>query len=122
MSGTLGKEFLYFGGKGFSAYPHICEGTVPYALSFGNLEVTMHLGILPKRDFRNPQSRLCTHKGQILVVVFFVPCLGTPLVPVFPFYFGVSSFKRNIRKMGTHISSKGLLGDLDVLPVEDCKL
>ena len=37
--------------------------------------------------------------------------LGTPVVPFFPFYLGVSFVKLNRRKTGT-LSIKGLLGNL----------
>ena len=37
--------------------------------------------------------------------------LGTPVVPFYPFYFGLSLFKQNSRKKGTLII-KGLLGNL----------
>ena len=40
--------------------------------------------------------------------------LGTPVVPFYPFYFGVSLLKQNSRKKGTLIT-KGLLGNLVIV-------
>ena len=39
--------------------------------------------------------------------------LGTPVVPLFPFYFGVTVLKLNAREKGTLII-KGLLENLDL--------
>ena len=42
-----------------------------------------------------------------------VVCLGTPVIPFFPLYFGVFLLKLDIKKKGTVIT-KRLLGNLDV--------
>ena len=51
------------------------------------------------------------------------PCrsllLGTPVVPFYPFHFGVSLCKQNSRKKGTVIF-KGLLGNLVLLRFPVC--
>ena len=44
--------------------------------------------------------------------------LGTPVVPFFPFYFGVSLLELNSRKEGTLIIH-GLLGNLGITPMID---
>ena len=44
------------------------------------------------------------------MIVGYTP--GTPAVPFFPFYFGVSLFNLNIREKGTIIIMMWLLGNL----------
>ena len=62
----------------------------------------------------NSGFRVSSYHNKETLVFTIDPCLGSPVVPFYPFSFWVPLLKPNSRKKGTLII-KGLLGNLAVV-------